>query len=87
MTGYEKSPDYGSPPPKGFWSEATFLAFVFIIFVGTPIAWFYVNKATVPTNCWTLGADEIEYKVIDGQRKATLQLGRIPKGECVTIKP
>ena len=40
-----------------------------------------------PKECWTLGDDEIETFVRDGQRVARLRLDRIPPGECVVLRP
>ena len=80
-SGYEKTPDYGSPDPTG---RKTVAAVALMLAVAGFAVW--LSRPT-PKPCWTLGEDEIEYEMIDGKQKATLRLDRIPKGECVTIKP
>ena len=80
-SGYEKSPDYGSEPPG--WSFVAFMVLVFVI--GPALAYWTFGRA--PPKCWELGQDELTITEVDGKQRATLDLRRIPKGECVTIKP
>ena len=80
-SGYEKSPDYGSEPPSPTYLRAGALAFLSVAALLTWLNW----PAQKP--CWTLGDDEIETFVRDGQRIGRLRLDRIPPGECVVIRP
>jgi len=58
-------------------------AFVFAIF-GIPTVIYFLQAKP---KCWTLAESEIETVIRDGKRVASLNLLRIPRGECVTIKP
>lgn len=86
MTGYEKSPDYGGEPPS-LPSMVGALLFA-AVFIGVLVA-LYAKHITpnMAADCWTLSSNEIEIITIDGKARASLDLRRIPKGECVTIRP
>ena len=77
-SGYEKSPDYGGEPPDLRAVIAGVVAFVALLAL---MNWFF----NPPKSCWTLGQDEITISEVDGKQRATLDLRRIPEGECVTI--
>jgi hypothetical protein len=78
------SEDYGGDPPKG--STLDFALFIFIIFVVAPVV-LYVFTRGDAQKCWELGKDEIQTVEREDKRVATLDLKRIPKGECVVIRP
>lgn len=79
MTGYEKSPDYGSPPPLPWYAWAISLAVIALFG--------YALLRRDQQECWTLAENEIETFERDGQTVAQLDLRRIPPGACVTIRP
>ena len=84
MTGYEQSPDYGGPPP-GEWG---FVAFLLVVFVVAPLAWWYFT--TPPhANCRVIRAAETDTMVEDGKRKGVLDLRKLnlQAGECLTLQP
>jgi hypothetical protein len=84
-SGYEKSPDYGGEPPKGR-GVFDFALFLFTIFVVAPVA-LYVFTRGDAQKCWELAKDAFETVERDGIRVSTLNLKRIPKGECAVIRP
>jgi hypothetical protein len=75
MMGW-KSDDY---EPDVSWNSVV-AGSMLMIGVGLAVAW-----ASTQRDCWTLGRDEIETRIVEGRAKATLDLRRIPKGECVQI--
>ncbi len=79
MTGSKKGPDYGSPPSSPWYALAICAAIAAIGF------WFLSVPRYPPKDCWTLSNDEIQTFERDGKTVATLDLRRVPPGDCVTI--
>lgn len=77
-SGYEKSPDYGGKPPD---LREALIGIAGLVAVFALVYW----SLPKPKECWTLGEDEITVTEVNGKQRATLDLRRIPKGECVTI--
>ncbi|MFN0217704.1 MAG: hypothetical protein ACKVP4_02700 [Hyphomicrobium sp.] len=78
-SGYEKSPDYGAPPPSPLYIRLGALAF--LVAAGV-IAW---NMWPAPHDCRHVPASEIE--AIDGKAVLRLDKLNLKPGECVTIAP
>lgn len=78
-SGYEKSPDYGDPPPSPLYIRLGALAMLAIVAL---YAWHMMPAAP---DCRTVHASEIEAR--DG--KALLRLDKLDlkSGECVRIAP
>ncbi len=75
-SGYEKSPDYGSPGP---WPTDIKITVAVALAIFALVLWY---TWPAPAECRAVQADAV---AVDG--KATLKLDKIPAGECVTIIP
>jgi hypothetical protein len=81
MSGYDKSPDYGGPEPS--WRE-NLGAFLLFLAVGAICVGLFHGPSTKCREIQQADSDLVE---LDGKTVRHLDLAKIPRGECVTIKP
>jgi hypothetical protein len=83
-SGYEKSPDYGGKPPDRA-TAIMFAAFVLAVF-GLPLLFGWLTREPQAA-CREIKSSEVESFERDGKTYSTLDLSKVAKDECFTIRP